>query len=140
MQHEVAGQRPEHATPEFTPVEIRRAVLASVIGNGLSIYASFQMSSQGVAAMLAALAVLALAGLVSKEALIGWAWRVPFLLGAVVGPVGFYIRRRVAVSPEFAAARRWWAASRTEWGPGAWWSPAWWRSGCCPTRCSPSWR
>jgi MFS transporter, MHS family, proline/betaine transporter len=71
-----------------------------------SFYASFQMSSQGVAAMLASAAVLVLTGLLSASALNGWAWRIPFLLGAVVGPVGFYIRRRVAESPEFAAAQR----------------------------------
>ena len=35
-----------------------------------------------------------------------WAWRVPFLLGGLAGPVGFYIRRRVAESPEFAALQR----------------------------------
>ena len=30
-----------------------------------------------------------------------WGWRVPFLFGALIGPVGFYIRRKVDETPQF---------------------------------------
>src|ERR1700733_11807488 len=39
----------------------------------------------------------------SPEALQSWGWRVPFLLGIVIGPVGFYLRRAVDETPEFKA-------------------------------------
>jgi MHS family proline/betaine transporter-like MFS transporter len=34
-----------------------------------------------------------------------WGWRIPFLLGLLIGPVGFYIRARTAEPDEFVAAR-----------------------------------
>ncbi len=30
-----------------------------------------------------------------------WGWRIPFILGFVLGPVGYYLRRRVAETPVF---------------------------------------
>lgn len=43
----------------------------------------------------------ALLGLAHKEVLMGWLWRVPFLLGAVLILVAVYIRRRLKESPTF---------------------------------------
>lgn len=37
----------------------------------------------------------------SREAAMEWGWRVPFLLGVVLAPVGIYIRNRVPESPLF---------------------------------------
>ena len=68
-------------------------------------YGSFQMCSQALAVSFAGLAVYALSTALSPEALHTWGWRVPFLFGILVGPVGFYIRRRLQESPEFAAYR-----------------------------------
>ncbi|HUD60141.1 MAG TPA: MFS transporter [Acetobacteraceae bacterium] len=36
----------------------------------------------------------------SPEALESWGWRVPFLLGLVIGPVGYVLRTRIADPPE----------------------------------------
>jgi len=36
-----------------------------------------------------------------SEAMTEWGWRVPFLLGALIAPVGLYIRRRVDETPAF---------------------------------------
>lgn len=69
-------------------------------------YGSFQMSAQALATALAAGFGFALSAAVPPTTLAAWAWRIPFLLGGLVGPVGFYIRRRVAESPEFEAFRR----------------------------------
>jgi len=63
------------------------------------------MCSQALAVSFAGLAVYALSTALSSEALHTWGWRVPFLFGILVGPVGFYIRRRLQESPEFAAYR-----------------------------------
>ena len=71
-----------------------------------SFYGSFQMCSQAFGTLVAAVAAYLLTTSVPHAALQGWVWRLPFLAGALIGPMGFYIRRRVAESPEFEALRR----------------------------------
>ncbi|CAB3717240.1 Proline/betaine transporter [Paraburkholderia graminis C4D1M] len=68
-------------------------------------FGSFQMTSQAVALLLSSLCSLLLTTRLSHESLVSWGWRVPFLLGALVGPVGFYIRHKVGESPEFLQLR-----------------------------------
>jgi MFS transporter, MHS family, proline/betaine transporter len=68
-------------------------------------YGSFQMTSQAVALLLSSACSFLLSTQLSPESLVAWGWRVPFLLGALVGPVGFYIRHKVAESPEFVQLR-----------------------------------
>lgn len=69
-------------------------------------YGSFQMCSQAVAVLLASLLGYVLTTMVPHDTLHAWAWRLPFLAGGLIGPIGFYIRRRVAESPEFARLKR----------------------------------
>ncbi|MDR0247807.1 MAG: MFS transporter [Burkholderiales bacterium] len=68
------------------------------------LYGSWQMSSQGLAFSLGSLSAFLLTQGLSQEALESWGWRIPFLLGILIGPIGFYIRQRVAESPEFIEA------------------------------------
>lgn len=56
---------------------------------------SWQMASQGGAALLGALVAATLARGLSHEALLAWGWRVPFLIGLLIGPLGFYLRRHL---------------------------------------------
>jgi MFS transporter, MHS family, proline/betaine transporter len=56
----------------------------------------------GVALLLGALVSAAVMRGLSPEALDGWGWRIPFLLGLAIGPVGLYIRRHL---DETAASR-----------------------------------
>lgn len=70
------------------------------------LYGSWQMSSQGLAFSLGSLSAFLLTQGLSPEALESWGWRIPFLLGILIGPIGFYLRRRVGESPEFAEALR----------------------------------
>ena len=65
--------------------------------------ASWQWSSQGVTALVASLFGVALTGGLSQADLLGWGWRVPFFFGLLIGPIGLYIRSRMAETPEFAA-------------------------------------
>ncbi|CAB3788930.1 MFS transporter [Paraburkholderia fynbosensis] len=58
--------------------------------------ASWQLATQGGAALMGAGIAAALAAALSKEALESWGWRVPFLLGVLIAPVGIYLRRRLA--------------------------------------------
>lgn len=68
-------------------------------------FGSFQMTSQAIALVLSSVCGYLLTSHLDRVSLESWGWRVPFLLGALVGPVGFYIRHRVAESPEFTALR-----------------------------------
>lgn len=64
-------------------------------------FGSFQMVAQAVALMLSSAFSYGLTVWLSIKTLEAWGWRIPFLAGALVGPVGFYIRHSVAESPEF---------------------------------------
>ncbi|NIE69020.1 MFS transporter [Burkholderia sp. Ax-1719] len=56
---------------------------------------SWQMASQGGAALAGALIALLLSKSLSHEHLITWGWRVPFLIGLAIGPLGFFLRARL---------------------------------------------
>ena len=64
-------------------------------------YGSFNMLSIGIAAMLSSGCSYLLSRHLSHAELDSWGWRVPFMIGALVGPIGFYIRHHVAESDEF---------------------------------------
>jgi len=64
-------------------------------------YASFQMMSHGVALIVVSVFGYALTTRLAPAALDQWGWRIPFFFGALVGPVGLYIRHYVGESPEF---------------------------------------
>ncbi len=58
-------------------------------------YTSWQASSQGVAAVLAASVALALSNWLAPGALESWGWRVAFLIGILVIPIAQLVRRRL---------------------------------------------
>jgi MFS transporter, MHS family, proline/betaine transporter len=63
--------------------------------------ASWQWASTGITGFLASGFGLVLSSVLSPEQLTDWGWRVPFLFGILVGPVGLYIRRRLDETPEY---------------------------------------
>ncbi|NKX56412.1 MFS transporter [Arthrobacter mobilis] len=65
---------------------------------------SFQFASQGLATLLSASFAAGLTAVLSEEDMVSWGWRVPFIFGLLVGPVGYIIRRYVDESPALAAA------------------------------------
>lgn len=64
-------------------------------------YGSWQMVGQGLAVLAGAILGTALTRTLSPEALDGWGWRIPFLFGLIIGPVGLYIRRNLAETEAF---------------------------------------
>jgi len=66
--------------------------------------ASWQLASQGAAALLGAAVAATLSFTLSTEALDEWGWRVPFLLGTLIVPVGIYLRRHIVDEPQTAKA------------------------------------
>jgi MHS family citrate/tricarballylate:H+ symporter-like MFS transporter len=65
------------------------------------LYVALQYATQDVAVLAAGLIGFALSSLLSTQALEDWGWRVAFLVGVAVVPVGLMIRRRL---PETMAA------------------------------------
>ncbi|ASL43856.1 Proline/betaine transporter [Burkholderia sp. AD24] len=70
------------------------------------LYGSWQMASQAAALLLGALVGAAISHGLSPEALKSWGWRVPFVIGLIIGPIGFYIRRHLADSEAFLHAQK----------------------------------
>jgi len=68
---------------ESAPLEKRAALTA------------WQGHSQQLAVFMGSLTGLVLATTLSKEQLYLWGWRVPFILGMCIAPVGLYIRRQL---------------------------------------------
>src|SRR5271156_6712469 len=63
--------------------------------------ASWQWASTGITGALASAFGILLTSTLSPEQLVEWGWRVPFLFGILVGPIGLYIRRRLDETPEY---------------------------------------
>jgi MHS family proline/betaine transporter-like MFS transporter len=66
-------------------------------------YGSFQMVSQSLAFGIGAAMAIGLNLGLSPDAFASWGWRVPFILGILIGPTGWYLRQRCDESPEFQA-------------------------------------
>jgi MHS family proline/betaine transporter-like MFS transporter len=69
-------------------------------------YASWQFAGQAAAALIGSLIATALTRTVSPEDLAGWAWRIPFIVGLAIGPLGLYLRSKMDEPAEFKAAER----------------------------------
>jgi MFS family permease len=66
-------------------------------------YGSWQMVGQGLAILAGSLLGAFLTRSFTPEALNSWGWRIPFLLGLVIGPLGLFIRRRLDETSVFLA-------------------------------------
>jgi MFS family permease len=64
-------------------------------------FGSFQMSSQALGRVLVTGIGLPVLLLFPAATVLDGAWRIPFLIGSLIGPFGFYVRYRLAESPEF---------------------------------------
>src|ERR1700732_1081056 len=64
-------------------------------------FASWQWSSQGLAALIATSFGVLLTTTMSAANLQAWGWRIPFAFGLLIGPVGYYIRSHMEETPEF---------------------------------------
>ena len=69
-------------------------------------YVSWQSGSQQVAVMFAALVGVVLSSILPPEKMTVWGWRVPLLLGCVIIPFLFRLRRSLQETDSFAARKR----------------------------------
>ncbi|MGU7775314.1 tricarballylate/proton symporter TcuC [Burkholderia sp. MR1-5-21] len=68
-------------------------------------YTSWQSGSQQVAVVFAALVGVLLNRVLPAEEMTAWGWRVPFLIGCLIVPFLFLIRRSLKETDEFLAKR-----------------------------------
>ena len=80
------------------------AFLAEHVPHRRGFFASWQVASQGLTTVLAALFGTVLTGSLTPDQLMAWGWRVPFAFGLLIGPIAYYIRSSVDETPEFLAA------------------------------------
>ncbi|WDZ96411.1 MFS transporter [Herbaspirillum sp. WKF16] len=64
-------------------------------------YSSWIQASIGVAVLLGAAVGTFVTSSLDAQSLASWGWRLPFLLGIVIGPVGYYIRNHLDETPAF---------------------------------------
>jgi MFS family permease len=69
-------------------------------------YVSWQSASQQLAVVFAALIGVVLHRFLSDAQMDGWGWRIPLLIGCLIIPIVFVIRRSLAETEEFARRRR----------------------------------
>lgn len=69
------------------------------------LYGSFQQSSLAAGLLLGSGIAALFSTLLTPEQLESWGWRVPFLLGGILAPVGIYMRRHIDETPAFRQAR-----------------------------------
>lgn len=67
--------------------------------------AAWLQASMGMSNILSAVVGFGVTTLLSPAQIMSWGWRIPFLVGLLIAPVGFYLRRSLAETPQFSAAQ-----------------------------------
>ncbi|MGC2033280.1 MAG: MFS transporter, partial [Steroidobacteraceae bacterium] len=68
--------------------------------------ASWLEASMGMANILGALAAFSVTALLSTSEVQAWGWRIPFIFGLTIAPVGLYLRRSLDETDAFQAEER----------------------------------
>jgi MFS transporter, MHS family, citrate/tricarballylate:H+ symporter len=69
-------------------------------------YCAWQSASQQVAVIFAALLGVALSAAMPPASMAQWGWRVPFVIGCLIVPLLFWLRRSLAETEAFLARKR----------------------------------
>ncbi len=67
---------------------------------------SIVVASTSIGAMLASLVLYLLSGTISKDQILNWGWRIPFLLGGFLAVANYYIRNNLQETPEFSMLQK----------------------------------
>ncbi|MGV2290441.1 MFS transporter [Trinickia sp. YCB016] len=70
-------------------------MLEMAASNRRGFYTSWQLATQGVASLFGGVVGYVVSSTLSASALAAWGWRVPFVVGLLIAPIGIYIRRRL---------------------------------------------
>src|SRR6201982_26038 len=71
------------------------AFLCEHMPGRLGFVASWQFASQGLSSFLGSGFGVLLSSTLSEADLQSWGWRIPFLFGVLIGPIGLYIRNHI---------------------------------------------
>jgi MFS family permease len=74
--------------------------------NRRGLYGAWQLFGQCLAVFAGAGMGALVTHTLTPEALDSWGWRVPFILGLLIGPVGLWIRRHMEETEDFVAAQK----------------------------------
>jgi MFS transporter, MHS family, proline/betaine transporter len=80
-------------------------LVESAPADSRGLYGSWQMFGQGLAVLGGSVVGALITKGLSPEALDAWGWRVPFLFGLLIGPVGMWIRRHLDEGKDFVDAQ-----------------------------------
>ena len=67
------------------------------------LFAAWLQGSMGMSNILGALVAFTVTSLLPMSQVIGWGWRIPFILGLAIVPIGVCLRRTLEETPEFRA-------------------------------------
>ncbi len=62
---------------------------------------SYQQMATAIGAVAATLTAAIITSAMTAQHFYAWGWRIPFIAGFVLGPIGYYLRTRVAETPAF---------------------------------------
>jgi MHS family proline/betaine transporter-like MFS transporter len=74
--------------------------------NQRGFYGSLQQCSVAGGLLLGSAVAALVSTVLTAQAVDAWGWRIPFLLGGLLGPVGLYMRRNIGETPAFARVAR----------------------------------
>ncbi len=87
-------------------IGVSTAALMELADKGRRCYlTSWRGTGQGLAALAGALIGACTTALLTSEDMQLWGWRIPFILGMLIGPVGWYLRRQMTERPTQATYR-----------------------------------
>jgi len=66
--------------------------------------ASWQFATAGVITALASLFGVTLTSLLTHDQLVAWGWRIPYVFGMLIGPIGLYVRAKIVETSDFIEA------------------------------------
>jgi MHS family proline/betaine transporter-like MFS transporter len=69
------------------------------------LFGSFQQSSVAAGLLLGSGVTALLSSVLTADQLEAWGWRLPFLLGGILAPLGIYMRRNIEETPAFQRVR-----------------------------------
>jgi MHS family alpha-ketoglutarate permease-like MFS transporter len=72
--------------------------------NRRGLFGSFTNMASGLATLAATGSAALVTALLAPDTLADWGWRIPFLIGGILGLVGLFLRRNSDETPEFEAA------------------------------------
>jgi MHS family proline/betaine transporter-like MFS transporter len=71
--------------------------------NRKGIFASWLQASMGMSNILGALVAFSVATFIPVEEVTAWGWRIPFVIGLLIAPVGWFLLRTLEETPHFKA-------------------------------------